>query len=142
MKTWVIRSRRTVGVLLLTPFLFVLLWLQGGGGAQALTVDIREAYALLSGLLAAASFAVGAPFVGIALCGSLVGAVLGGYAGNLVADRALFGASEGATVGTVAAGAVGLQHISRVRPPCFPKLLRGSALVVLIAGRSPRGGCG
>jgi hypothetical protein len=54
-----------------------------------------KTWVVRSGQVAAASFAAGAPIVGIALCGGLGGAVLLGFAGDLLAMRAPFAASVG-----------------------------------------------
>lgn len=90
-----------------------------------------------TGLVAATAFALGIPAVGLALSGTLVGAVIGEPVGGWFFQRAPFGAALGASLGTCAGGLLGLRALRSMRPSRttgFSWFLRLSAVATLGAG--------
>jgi hypothetical protein len=75
------------------------------------TVRVQEFVQLaivLVGVGAIAAIGLGVPAVGLALCGTLIGATVGEPLGGLLLDRGPFGAALGASIGTCSGGLLGI----------------------------------
>lgn len=74
------------------------------------------------GVIAASAFALGVPAVGLALCGTLLGAVIGEPVGGRLFQRAPFAAAVGASLGCWAGGLLGIQNwrVGSVGGPALP----------------------
>lgn len=134
MRAWAGVLTAIVLGLVITTLVLAASWTNEGAPQEVR--ELMPMWALAVGLLTGVCFALGAPVAGIALCGALVGAILGAYTVGEAFSRPrhLFGAAVGASAGLVVVGFASLLLVRRPRNPCFQGALRFTAGGVLVVG--------